>query len=150
MMTVSFDDFTEAFLTRITEYNYLNIDEDTVEATIDSFMLRAISEFREVCGSLFDSFDTARRKVDINVDSEIDLHEVIDIVTEGMVVQWLNAYVYKQENLENMLNTNDFSQYSPAELTYRLTNLFNTTKNSFIQKVRNYSYRHGNLTELHI
>lgn len=149
-MTVSFDDFTEAFLTRITEYNYLNMDEDVVEATIDSFMLRAISEFREVCGELFVSLDTTRRTMEIAVDKEIDLHEVIDIVTEGMLVQWLNAFVYKQENLENMLNTNDFSQYSPAELTYRLTNLFTTTKNSFIQKIRNYSYRHGDLSELHI
>lgn len=150
MMTVSFDDFTEAFLMRITEYNYLNMDEDVVEATIDSFMLRAISEFREVCGELFVSLDTTRRTMEIAVDKEIDLHEVIDIVTEGMLVQWLNAFVYKQENLENMLNTNDFSQYSPAELTYRLTNLFTTTKNSFVQKIRNYSYRHGDLSELHI
>ena len=31
--------------------------------------------------------------------------EIIDIVSDGMLIQWLKPYVYKQELLENVLNT---------------------------------------------
>ena len=79
-----------------------------------------------------------------------ELDEIADIVSEGMVVQWMKPYTYKQENLENMLNTADFSAYSPAELLKRVVNAYDMCRDHFIQAVREYSYRHGDLTDLHL
>ena len=82
--------------------------------------------------------------------TENELEEVVEIVSEGMVVQWFKRYMYHQENLLNLINTTDFSAYSPAELTYRITNAYKQCKRDFITRMREYSYRHGDLTVLHI
>ena len=58
--------------------------------------------------------DTLREFTDDFDESDID--EIIDILTEGMLVHWLKPYLYKQELLENSLNTADFTTYSTAEL----------------------------------
>ena len=63
-------------------------------------------------------------------------------------MQWMKPYFYRADNLENVLNTSDFSQYSPAELLYRLTNAYNTSKKDFMNMMREYSYNHGDLSDL--
>ena len=65
-------------------------------------------------------------------------------------MQWMKPFVYKQENLENVLNTVDFSTYSPSELLLRVGNAYDGVKKDYIQMIREYSYNHGDLTELHI
>ena len=92
--------------------------------------------------------DTMRvYEVDIAND---DLDEIIEIVSEGMVVQWMKPYLHKQELLENILNTRDFTSYSPAELLMRVGNAYKDAKASYTQMIREYSYNHADLSELHL
>ena len=79
-----------------------------------------------------------------------DLDEIVDIVSEGMLVQWMKPFVYKQEGLENVLNTKDFTTYSPAELLMRIGNAYNAAQKDFTNMMREYSYNHGDLTDLHL
>ena len=81
---------------------------------------------------------------------EEDIDEIVDIVTEGMLVHWMKPYVYKQENLENSLNTADYSGYSPAELLHRIEEAYSVVKKDFTNRIRSYSYEKGDLTDLHI
>ena len=89
------------------------------------------------------------REFDIEISGR-DLGEIIDIVSDGMVVQWLKPYTYKQENLENMMNTTDLSSYSPAELLKQVVNAYTLCRKEFGAKMKEYSYRHGNLSDLHL
>ena len=81
---------------------------------------------------------------------EEDIGEIVDIVSEGMVVQWLKPYVYRQELLENALNTRDFTTYSPAELLKQVRSAYNGVQKDYTQMIREYSYNHGHLTDLHL
>ena len=81
---------------------------------------------------------------------EADLTEIADIVSEGMVSQWLKPYVNKQENLENVLNTKDFTTYSPAELLMRVGNAYAKVQKDYTNMIREYSYNHGDLSDLHL
>ena len=147
-MTISYEDFADAFLQKITEFELLQLLEADREAVVDSFMKRAVSVFRRVCA--YDmAFDDAERAYTDDYAEE-DVDEIIDIVSEGMVVQWLKPYVYKQELLENALTTRDYSTYAPAELLRRVGEAYKEAQNDYIQMVREYSYNHGDLTELHI
>ena len=67
-----------------------------------------------------------------------------------MLIQWMKPLVYRQENLENLLNTKDFTVYSPAELLLRIGNAYTKVQKDYLQLIREYSYNHGALTELHI
>lgn len=150
MTSVSYDIFTDAFLQKIMEYDFINMKEDERTLIIDGYMKRAISEFRNVCR--YDFSTTANdmlREFTVEV-SDDDIDELAEIISEGMVVQWMKPFTYKQEGLENVLNTKDFSTYSPAELLLRIGEAYKKSQRDFTNKVREYSYNHGDLTDLHL
>ncbi len=148
-MSVSYDLFAKAFLDKVREYNFPLVDYER-NGMVDGFMKKAISQFKPVCQYDFSSTaDDVVRTFDVEVKTE-DLDELADIVSEGMLVQWMKPYVYAGENLENMLNTRDFTEYSPATLLYRIKEAYNQAKKDYTNMIREYSYNHGDLTDLHL
>lgn len=146
-MSVSYDVFTGPFLSKVTEYNFIQLDPYDRNRTVDGYMHRACAQFNHVCQYDLSSFDDNVREFLIDIQEE-DLDEIADIVSEGMLVQWFKPYYYRADNLENILNTSDFSSYSPAELLYRITEAYNTAKKDFNNMMKEYSYNHGDLSDL--
>ena len=148
-MSVSYDVFTLVFLDKITEFDF-PLDDHERDGMIDRYMKRAISGFRKICKHNFSTTgDDSTREFDVSIADE-DLMEIVDIVSEGMIVQWLNPYVYKQENLQNVLNTRDFTSYSPSELLFRVRETHVQAQRNFINRMREYSYAHGDIKSLHL
>jgi hypothetical protein len=113
-------------------------------------MKRAIASFRSICKyDLSSTADDIIREFDVEIAAE-DMDEILDIVSEGMLVQWMKPYAYRQENLENVLNTKDFTTYSPAELLLRVRNAYDSARKDFTNMMREYSFNHGDLTDLHL
>lgn len=149
-MSVPYDVFTSAFLDKISEYDLLELYEEDRNKIVCGYMKRAISAFKKNCRyDLTNAYDDNAMAFNIDIDDN-DIDEIVDIVSEGMLVQWLKPYVYKQELLENTLNTRDFTQYSPAELLNRVRETHKQAKHNYTQLIREYSYNHADLTELHI
>lgn len=152
-MLVPFDVFTSAFLAKLTEYDFIRMSEVMRREVTDGYLLRACAKFNEVCEyDLGDRDETERVFRMNNGEKDItpdELDEIVDIVSLGMLVQWFAQQYYNQENMRNMLNTTDFSHYSPSELLYRMTSAFEMCKSDFEGAIREYSYRHGDLTKLH-
>ena len=149
-MSVSYDEFTGAFLAKVRAYNFPE-DKNLRTEMVDGYMKLAIAEFRNIC--LYDfstTQDDTIREFDVEISDTVDLYEIADIISEGMVVHWLKPYVYHQENLENALNTRDFTTYSPAELLRRVNDTYTATRRVFTNMMREYSYNHGDLTDLHL
>ena len=163
-MNIPYDVFAGAFLGKVTEYDFLRFEDYDRNKTVDGYMKRAIAAFKHVCKYDFTNTadDNIREfiiKVDrddpdgelqLRLDEELEeaLDEIVDIVSEGMLVQWMKPYFYRADNLENVLNTADFSAYSPAELLYRITNAYHEAKRDFKNKIKEYSYDHGDLSNL--
>lgn len=147
---VSYDYFVGSFLSRITEYELLNLNSTNRQELVDGYLHNSISAFKHVCKvDLISTDDAENRQFNISIPKG-DLDEIVDIVAEGMVVQWLKQYIYQQELLQNTLNTKDFSTYSPAELLLRVNNAYADAKKNHTQMIREYSYNHGDLTRLHL
>lgn len=165
-MNVPYDIFAGAFLGKVTEYDFLRVDDYDRTKTVDGYMKRAIAAFRHVCK--FDFTNTAddnirefiieptqddpdgelQRRLDEELNEDLD--EIVDIVSDGMLVQWMKPYFFRADNLENVLNTADFSAYSPAELLYRITNAYHEAGRGFKNRIKEYSYDHGDLSNLAI
>lgn len=148
-MAVVYDIFGDAFLAKISEYDFLSLFDDIRTEMIDGYLKRAVANFKKNC--LYDFSSTANdedRQFDVEVEDE-DIDELVDIISDGMVVQWMKPFVYKQELLQNQINTRDFTTYSPAELLLRVGNAYKQAQKDYIQAIREYSYNHGNLEELH-
>lgn len=148
-MRPSYDLFTAAFLAKISEYEFLQMLPAAAQDTIDGYLKAAVSKFRKNCKyDLFTTADDETREFLTDVKEE-DIDELVDIISEGMVVQWMKPFLYRQENLENLLNTRDFTLYSPANLLLRIGEAHRQAKKDYTQMVRDYSYNHGDLTKLH-
>lgn len=149
-MSVPYDKFTEAFLSKVTEFEFVNMRDFERNSLIDGYMKRAISAFKSVCQyDLSSTADDVIREFNVDIPAE-DIDEIVEIVSEGMLVQWMKPYTYKQENLELVLNTRDFTTYSPAELLNRISTAYAKAQKDFVSMVREYSYNHGDLTDLHL
>lgn len=150
-MLVSYDIFTGAFLSKITEFDLLLVDVKNRTIIIDGYMKRAISQFQHICKcDLITTADDTERTIDVELESDDDLTELVDIISEGMVVNWMKPYIYKQEMLEMTLNTKDFTTYSPAEMIHRMSGAYEKAQSDFTQLMREYSYNHSDLTKLHL
>ena len=149
-MNVSYDLFGEAFLAKISEFEILTLDESTRQDLVDGYMKRAIANFKKNCKYDFtNTADDNLRSFNIDVKEE-DIDELVDIISEGMVVQWMKPYLNRQELLESVMNTRDFTTYSSAELLMRVGNAYKEARTNYTQMIREYSYNHGDLSDLHI
>ena len=149
-MSVPYDAFTGAFLEKISEFELLQLDDNIRTEMIDNYRKRAISAFRKNCKvDLFTTGDDIERVYQVEVEGD-ELDELVDIISEGMIVQWLKPYVYQADLLKNLMNTRDYTLYSPAELLLRVGNEHKEAKKHFTQMIREYSYNHGDLSDLHI
>ena len=107
-MSVSYDVFAGAFLSKVTEYTFIQLQDENRTAIVDGFLRRAITKFAKVCKYDISSYDDDNRVFNVDIPQD-DLEEIVDIVSEGMLEQWMKPYVYRQENLENILNSRDFT-----------------------------------------
>lgn len=149
-MGIPYDVFTMSFLAKVSEYELFRLADDERTMIVDDYMKKAIAAFRPMCQyDLSTTSDDSTRTFDVDI-SDDDIDEIVDIISEGMLVQWMKPYVYRQENLENALSTRDFSVFSPAELLLRISGAYDTVRKNFIQMMREYSFRHGDLTVLHL
>jgi len=149
-VSVPYDIFVNSFLSKVTEYEYMHLDREYAVDIIDGFMKRALQAFRKNCKyDFFSTADDAARMFTLDIPAD-DLEEIVNIVSDGMIAQWMKPYVNKTTLLRNVLNTRDFTTYSPAELLLRVGNAYEKAQKEFIQGIREYSYNHGKLTELHI
>lgn len=148
-MNIAYDSFVSAFLDKVKTYEFLKLEEDGRDNIVLGYFRRALSGFKWVCEYDFSLYDTETRCF-TDEFKETDIDEIIDIVSEGMIVQWMKPYAYSQENLENVLNTRDFTTYSPAELLMRIGNAYEKAQKDFVKMMREYSYNHGDLTDLHL
>lgn len=149
-MSVPYDKFTEAFLAKITEYDFVNMKDFERNSLIDGYMKRAIAAFRHINPyDLSSTADDNIREFNVDIPAE-EIDELVDIISEGMLAQWMKPYTYKQENLEMALNTRDFTTYSPAELLSRISSAYAKVQKDFVSMMREYSYNHGDLTDLYL
>lgn len=149
-MSVSYDVFIGEFLAKIKDRDLLELSPHYRDETVIGYMKRAINGFKKNCKYDFVTTRDDEMKAFLVEVPEDDLDEISDIISEGMVVQWLKPYVYRQELLENTLNTRDFSTYSPAELLMRVGNAYAKAQNDYKQMIREYSFNHGDLLDLHL
>lgn len=149
-MSVSYDIFISNFLAKISEFEFIKLQEENRTAIVEGYMKSAIANFQNYCPYDFSTSGDDQNKV-YNIDIlDSELFEIADIISQGMVVQWLRPFVNRQELLELHLNTRDFSTFSSSELIKQIVGLCNKAQRDYIQMVREYSYNHGDLTVLHL
>ena len=138
--------FIDTFLDKISDYKLLNYEDYLVDELAVGYMKRVCTKFDKICQADLSQQDDNEYAF---LSDEID-DEIIDIVTDGMVVEWLRQYVNNSDNLENILNTKDSTMYSSKNLLAEIKSLYQDEQKAFTNSMREYSYNHGDLSNLHL
>lgn len=144
-MATSYGVFYEVFLHKILEYHYIDSDVSFIEKESNKYLNASVSQFRHYCTKYnFSNRDEEEKCFNFDIEED-DFDEVVDIITDGMVVDWFKKYICNSDALENVLTTKDFALYSPANLNFRNRETYEMLKQAFINKMREYSFTHNDI-----
>ena len=147
-MTVSYERVIDEFLQKVTEYRLLEMPASTREHIVRRYMVSALSDFSKKCREPLVGYDDETQTIEM--ENDIDVDEFANIISDGMVYYWFKQHMNNQENLSNLLNTTDFSSYSPAELLKQVKASYDQCRKNYTAELREYTYEHGDLTDLHV
>lgn len=142
-MATPYSDVFNVFLGKITDYDLPKFNDIDREDILEGYMVSACVKFNKAC--LVDLYDRDNDLKQFNNDLD---DEIIDIITENMLVEWLKPKLLSTENLENALSTKDFTLFSPANLLSNIRETMRLIKKEARVLINNYSFNNANPEEL--
>lgn len=135
--------FTE-FKDKITDPDLLMFSADMQNEMLVALMSKAIRKCGRICSS---SHLSMRSDVILEFNETLS-DEVIDIITEWMIVFWLEPFKNNLENLKNALSTKDFTVFSPANLLEKIGNEYEVSRKRARSLMNEYSYIIADMSRL--
>ena len=122
------------FLSQIEDESWLEIDEEVIVELMYDYLTKSIVEFN-VC------------KKDLTVDYEAD--EIVSDLEEdemlilafGMVIHYLTPKILREENLQQMVTSSDFSKLSNANMLDKLLKLRVQVRNDYQMYLHKYELK---------
>ena len=133
-MVTSFSEIYDLFSSTMSDYSFLQLEEEDQDDILEGWLLNAIAEFDNCAEDLDDRDDELKQFNNVLSD------RVKKILVKGMLVEWMNPRLYDLENLRNHLNTKDFSIYSPANLLKEIRDTHNKIYKEFNADKIRYGY----------
>ena len=115
-MNTAYEDIYARYRSRVRNYDMLDLEMAQGELYQKDLLELAIEDFEEICKQDLENRDDELRSFGI----ELTAREK-NILSLGMVVHFVEPYVYNTDALQNALSTKDFSLYSPANLLEKMT-----------------------------
>lgn len=138
-MNTEYSEVYEWFLKKVNYYSLQLLQDNDKEDVINGYMKTACARFKSCL------IDLSNRDDDLEMfNNELD-DEVLDIISESMVVAWLQPKLNNEENLVNALSTKDYNVYSPANLLDKITTVYETARKNAKLMISNYTFNHGKL-----
>lgn len=141
-MNTTYDEVIEVFIDKITEYDWYKYTDAEKDKIIEQYMISACSKWRN-SGLDLKNRDDESRTFNIKLTDE---H--IDIITTGMIVEWLKPKLYNSDKLKAFLNTKDFNLTSPQGILSQIREVYNGAKTEFKVMMSEFSFNNGNVNEV--
>ncbi len=138
-MNTNYSEVYEWFLKKVTYYSLEMLNDTDKEDIVNGYMKTACARFKCCKIDLTDRDDELQE-----FNNKLD-DEILDIISESMVVAWLQPKLNNEENLVNALSTKDYSVYSPANLLDKISNTYEIARKNSKKMIGNYSFEHGKL-----
>ena len=142
-MGTKYEEIFERYRARVRNYEFLDFDAITRLEYQKDLLTLAIGDFEEICKQ-----DLTDREDDILAFNITLTNREKGILALGMVLHFVEPFVYNTDALQNALNTKDFSLYSPANLLEKMTDLMTTTEHRLRGEINLYSFRNGEIAGL--
>lgn len=144
-MATPYSEIHARAIAKFSDYDILNFDVSAREMIMRDYLISAQVEFQRMCKVDLSDKDDILAQYNETLDDEI-----IEILATGVAYYWLYPKVLNTENLYNVLNTKDFTTYSPANLLKELQNLRDVLWKDFNRKMVLYTYRTADIASLKV
>lgn len=141
-MNTTYDEVIETFLSKITEYDWYRYTDIEKDKIIEGYMKSACSKWRTSKINLNDRDDELR----VFNNQLTDTH--IDIITTGMIVEWLKPKLYNSDKLKAFLNTKDLNLTSPQGILSQIRETYKEADVSFKVMMSEFSFNNNNVNEV--
>jgi len=144
-MATSYEVIYGFALSRFSDYDFLNYEDETREDILFGYMKSAQSDFLNICEYDLSDYDDAAGQYNVTLDDEC-----IEILSLGVAYYWCSAKVMNSELFRNVLNTKDYSFFSPSTLLTSLQSLRSSLQKEYKARIIEYSYIHGDIAGLKV
>ena len=142
-MGTKYEEIFDRYRARVRNYDFLDYDAITRLEYQKDLLALAVSDFEDICKQ-----DLNDREDDILSFAATLTNREKDILALGMVLHFVEPYVYNTDALQNALNTKDFSLYSPANLLEKMTELMEMTEKRLRREINLYSFQNNEISGL--
>lgn len=148
MTSVKYDDIFSSFLGYIEDSKFALLDDDSANLLMYEYLQKALA--KPHVKYLFSSieFNNETNCIDYNIknslseDSDIDF--VVDLLSKGMVVEWLQPIVKRTSLLKQMITSSKESRFfSQSQHLSEMRGLLEDTKNEVSAMIRDRGYLHN-------
>jgi hypothetical protein len=135
-MATPFEEVYYFFLSKVTDYSFINVTEGELEEELEKYLRSACTKFFSAGTRLEKdmTFKTFERDI---TDLEI---EVLSLL---MVLEYLNPKIIATENMKQFLATKEYKIYSQANHLSKMLELKNQIRSEVNHLMSQYSYKDG-------
>lgn len=143
-MTSKYETIYSRFLSRITDYEFLGLKEDVIYGMMNNWMRSAFAKpyVRRLFSTL--TLDDEILEFDFvlknPIDDESDEEFVIEIISNGMVIEWLEPKVKSTLNISQMFAGKEQKFYAQANHLSELKDMLETEKTNLRKMIRDRGY----------
>ena len=144
-MATSYSEIFNAFMYKIEGYKLIPLVTEDRERIINIYLTAACRKAYKKCRQYVDLNDRDDKMQEFHIDLEDDM---IDILAECMITEWLKPKLYSDELIESRLNTKDYTEFSPAKLIEQVRAVYDMSELASKVAINNYTFSHGDIAEL--
>lgn len=141
-MATPYSQIYSRFLAKISDYSFVSLTQDELEANLESFLSGAIVQFRRCKKSLY-LRDNITKVFEENLNEEEQ-----EILSKLMVVEYLTPRLVTADLLQQTLSSRDFRLYSQANHIKEIRDLRNAIKNEASRMMTDYTYYNFDMDDM--
>ncbi len=144
MATTKFSEIFDRAVFKLSEYDFLKMDENIKNSVFERYLASARVDFNPHCEGIdLSDIDDENKEFKAELSEEIQ-----EILALGVAFYWLSAKTIRSDLLKNRIYNKDYSTFSPANLLKEIQTLRKEIKQEYNSKMKEYGYRYSNLDTL--
>lgn len=143
-MTSGFDEIFSRFMLKVTDYGFVEMEDDLVYDMMIGWMVSTLSKpyVRRIFSSLVVDEDLEEIEFELAnpEDEQSDADYAMEVIATGMVVEWVTPQVNSVINTQQMFSGKELSWYSQANHLAELQNLLKLSSSTLRKLIRDRGY----------
>lgn len=142
-MATSFESIYARCRGRIKDYDKEGYTDELFEQAERDLLTLAIDDFSDICVQDLNDYNEELKEFNVDLSRKEQ-----NILSLGMIVHWIEPYIYNSDALRNAMSTKDFTFFSPANLLEKMTDLYKLSQENLRAEMNAYSFRMNDVSEL--